>query len=101
MASERIIQKNIQNWLKRQGWFVRKWHQGPYAGAGMPDLYALKDGHSIHIEVKAPGGKLTALQEHTIKKIQDHGGIVIVVTSVDEVKKAIQQFEKIWKEEEC
>ena len=39
--------------------------------------------------MKQPGGRLTRLQEVTLKKIRAAGGVAVKVTSVEEVKAAI------------
>ena len=39
--------------------------------------------------VKQPGGRLSRLQEVTLKKIEAAGGVAVMVTSVDEVKSTL------------
>lgn len=66
--------------------FSWKEHGGMYGTAGIPDIIACIDGKFYAFEVKQPSGRLTRLQEVTLKKIQSAGGVAVMVTSVDEVK---------------
>jgi len=91
VPTEKSIQTAIRRWLKNNGWFVRKWHQGSYAGAGMPDLLAIKNGVVLFLEIKRPGGKLTKLQERTIRELSEHGANVFVVYSLKEVKAIVER----------
>jgi Holliday junction resolvase len=83
--TEQSIQTKIKNKLTASGWLVRKVIQ--CGDAGWPDLEAFKDGRCLHVEVKRPGQKPTALQEYKMKQLRDNGIEAIVATSVDDVKK--------------
>ena len=39
--------------------------------------------------MKAPGGALSRLQEHTLKELRKAGAVAAVVTSIEEVRVAI------------
>lgn len=69
--------------------FAWKTHGGMYGTAGIPDIIACMDGRFYAFEVKQPGGRLSRLQDVTLKKIEAAGGVAVMVTSVDEVKKAL------------
>ena len=69
--------------------FAWKTHGGMYGTAGIPDIIACMDGRFYAFEVKRPGGRLSRLQDVTLKKIEAAGGVAVMVTSVDEVKKAL------------
>lgn len=66
--------------------FAWKTHGGMYGTAGIPDIIACVDGRFYAFEVKQPGGRITRLQEVTLKKLGAAGGVAVMVTSVDEVK---------------
>ena len=66
-----------------------KEHGGLYGTAGVPDIICCYKGIFIALEVKAPDGKLTVLQEATIRRIKDAYGIAEVVRSVEDVKTII------------
>ena len=60
-----------------------------YGTAGIPDIIACIDGRFFGFEVKTETGKPTALQETTIRKINNAGGMALVVRSVADVKAAL------------
>lgn len=70
--------------------FAWKEHGGMYGTAGVPDIIACIGGRFYALEVKTEKGKATALQEATIRKIQNAGGIAAIVRSVDEVRVLLQ-----------
>lgn len=74
---------------KRPRCFAWKTHGGMYGTAGIPDIIACVDGRFVALEVKQPGGKPTRLQEITLGKIREAGGIAAVVTSVQEAKQTL------------
>lgn len=61
-----------------------------YGTAGIPDIIACIDGKFYGFEVKTEVGKSTALQDATICKIRSARGTAVVVRSVDEVKRIIE-----------
>ena len=75
--------------------FAWKEHGGMYGTAGIPDIICCYHGLFIAFEVKTEKGKLTKLQEATIRKIKAAKGIAFKVTSVDEVKQIIELTE-VW-----
>ncbi len=52
---------------------------------GMPDLMALKNKSVIFIETKTPVGNLSAIQTNTIKRLEDHGFKVLVVSDLNQI----------------
>jgi len=62
---------------------------GGYGNAGKPDITGCLKGRRFELEVKKPGGKLTKLQEVTLRKWFEAGAITGVVHSVDEVKEVL------------
>lgn len=84
-VKESDIQKSIKQHLEWHGWFVVKIHQTLGSYKGIADLYAIKNGRQVWIEVKTPSGRLS---EHQVKfqaDIEGHGGTYIVARSVDDV----------------
>ena len=87
---EKDIVAAILRYLKQKPLcFAWKTHGGMYGTAGIPDIIACMDGRFYAFEVKQPGGRLSRLQDVTLKKIEAAGGVAVMVTSVDEVKKAL------------
>ena len=88
--TEAMIQKQIRDYLQLTGWFVVKIHQSLGSYKGIADLYAIKDGRSIWIEVKTTKGVLSKHQERFWDDIQLHGGEYFVARSVEDVRGALE-----------
>lgn len=90
---EKDIVRNIIRYLKAlPKTFVWKEHGGMYGTAGIPDVICCHKGLFLAFEVKTQTGKATLLQEITIKKIVEAGGIAALVRSVDDVKKILEEL---------
>lgn len=50
-----------------------------FGRSGIPDVVACVRGRFVSIECKADGGKLTALQAREISRINEAGGIALVI----------------------
>ncbi|MFE1601586.1 VRR-NUC domain-containing protein [Methylobacterium sp. ID0610] len=60
--------------------------------SGHPDLIAYgRDGRLLLMEVKAPGGSLSAEQRRLIPKLRDRGFPVVVVRDVDGAVRAMRE----------
>jgi Holliday junction resolvase len=92
MKESEIVQR-IKAYLKTvKGCFAWKEHGGQFGVAGIPDIIACIGGRFVAFEVKTDKGKTTALQEITIRKIREAGGIAEVVRSVEDVRRVIEQI---------
>lgn len=82
---ESSVQRSIVTLLKSAGWVVDK----PVSRShnGFPDIAAYKDGKTIFIEVKRPGGKTTPIQDYWISKLKNMGFEAYVIESPKEIKK--------------
>ena len=84
MAAEKNFEDRVKKYLKEQGaWFVKYWGGGTYTKKGVPDIMACLEGHFVGLEVKAPTGKATDIQLHTLKKIDEAGGIALLLYPKD------------------
>lgn len=63
-------------------------------GKGGSDLIGLLNGRFIALEIKRPGGKVTAEQWGFIDLIRHNGGFAAIVHSVDEAKQAIERAKR-------
>lgn len=92
--NERGLTAKVKRYLKdRDGWYL-KVHGGIYQ-AGIPDIIGSLKGRFISVELKKDKtGKLTKLQEQTIKKIIERGGgISFVAYGWEDFK---QKFDSIY-----
>ena len=96
---EKVIVKNIMTALKKAGVkFAFKTHGSSFQGAGLPDIICIAPGSGVFVglEVKRPVvGKVTALQQATLDKINEVGGKGRVVRSVSEA------LNHVWSEALC
>ena len=92
MAEKDIVNKIIKYLKTLDHCFCWKEHGGMYGTAGIPDVICCYHGMFIGLEVKTEKGKLTKLQEITIREIVKAGGTAVKVTSVEEVKREIAKI---------
>ena len=94
MPKESYFQKKILDYLKKNvpDAFVWKETSGAYSQRGIPDINCIFNGQYYGFEVKRPFiGKLSKLQEQTMKKIREAGGVAEVVSFVEDVEKILFQ----------
>lgn len=84
-VKESDIQRQIKEYLQWRGWFVVKIHQSLGSYKGIADLYALKDGQHVWIEVKTPAGSQSKDQVKFQRDVEAHGGTYLVARSVEDV----------------
>jgi Holliday junction resolvase len=106
---ESTLTKRIRDWISEQGGVSVKFPGGIHA-AGVPDIIACKNGHTVMIEVKAPESPIretkktreqyeglireyldrgaTVLQAVTLKNWDDAGATTLVARSLEDVKEA-------------
>lgn len=89
--SEKRIEKAIQGYLDSIGAYHIKNHGSIYSRAGTPDITASINGRFVGIEVKQPGGRVSALQAAHIELIRKSGGVAFVAYSLEEAKKNIEE----------
>lgn len=91
--NEKKIENEIKKYITSRGGLCYKIHGGDlYQETGIPDLLVCWKGLFFGIEVKAPGGKPSAIQLAQGVRIKKAGGHFIIARSVEDVK------EYIWKE---
>lgn len=97
MDAESVILNATRQYLRIKGFRVIRHQQGMGCEAGIPDLSAIRNGRTIYLECKSPKwrGKLSKDQEKFKAEIEAHGGLFLVIDSVDAM---IQTIDKITKE---
>ena len=89
---ESWCQARIIKWLREAypDAFVWKAAAGPYCRQGIPDICMVLNGRFYGFEVKRPVvGRLSKIQEQTIKEISAAGGIAGVVSYPEDVERMI------------
>lgn len=90
MLEKDIVNKIMQYLKTVPKCFVWKEHGGMYGTAGIPDIIACINGEFYAFEVKTEKGKVTALQQATLRKIRNCGGQAFVVRSVEDIKRILK-----------
>lgn len=95
MSGEKQIENQIKGYLDSiNAWHI-KTHGNMFSKAGTPDLIACINGKFVAIEVKQPGGVVSALQKAHIKLIERSGGVAFVAYSLEEAKRNLEKFDLI------
>lgn len=90
--NEKQIENQIKQYLDSIGAWHIKTHGNMFSKAGTPDVVACVKGKFVAIEVKQPGGVVSALQAAHIELIKKAGGIAFVAYSLEETK---EHFERL------
>ena len=92
MTPEGKVKAAVKKYLLGQGvWFWMPVSNG-MGQVGIPDFICCFNGVFIAIETKAPGklSNVTANQQRVIDEIKAHGGLALVVDSVDSLIPTIE-----------
>ena len=93
MLEKKIVNSILTYLRSLPGCFCWKQHGSPYSTIGLPDIICCIAGRFVAFEVKTEDGRLTALQDRTLSRIRDAGGVAYVVRSLDEVKAILKNLE--------
>lgn len=93
---ETVIQNQIRDLLRMDGWFVIRHQQGMGCHKGLSDLSAIKDGVTIYIEVKTKTGKQSDWQREFQKDIENHGGTYILARRIEDVEPYLTSIKKLF-----
>jgi hypothetical protein len=79
MTPEGKVKEKVKRVLKKYGAY---WHMPVQNGMGKPtlDIVGCHKGRFFAIETKAPGGQLTARQQHTIQEMLKSKANVFVIS---------------------
>jgi len=82
---ETAILRAVRDYLRVQGWLCVRMQQGMGSHKGIADLYCLKDGRSVWLEIKTPTGKQSTYQKQFQADVEAYGGEYKVARSLDDV----------------
>ena len=82
---ESEIRAQVKEFLEWQGWFVFYHLQGLGSYPGLPDLQAVKDGRTIYIEIKRPGGRQSVKQKKFQQDLEAAGGVYIIAQGLESI----------------
>ena len=83
---ESDIRKQIQDYLRWNGWFVYYNLAGLGSYPGLSDLVAVRGGRVVHIEVKTPKGVQSDKQKKFQHKLEAAGGEYILARGIEDVE---------------
>lgn len=86
-VKESDIRRQIQDYLRWQGWTIIYHLQGLGCYKGLSDLQALKNGRCVFIEVKRPGGRQSEFQKRFQQTVEKAGFEYILAKGIDDVEK--------------
>jgi hypothetical protein len=92
MTPEGKVKAAVKKYLQAQGvWFWMPVSNG-MGQVGIPDFICCFNGTFIAIETKAPGKlkNVTSNQQRVIDEIKAHGGLALVVDSLDSLTPTIE-----------
>lgn len=92
--TESQVQKAVKEYLAWNGWFTFKIHQSLGSYKGIADLFAIKDGLGIWIEIKTPAGRQSEYQKLFQRKIENHGGIYLLVRGIEELENKLRNLDR-------
>lgn len=92
--SEKKVENEIKKWLNSIGAYHFKVHGSAFMQPGIPDIVACVNGKFVGIEVKRPGAKN---EQSEVQKVHEYNinrakGIYLLVDSLDEVKRNLDEF---------
>ncbi|NWL89997.1 VRR-NUC domain-containing protein [Paenibacillus sp. 79R4] len=92
---ERDIETYLRDRIKAVGGWAPKWTSP--GNSGVPDrIVFLPGGHTIFVELKAPGGKPRPLQLAQHKRLRGLGYDVRVIDSREQVDDLLKEWNGLW-----
>ncbi len=92
MAQEKKFENRVKKYLRDKNIYYFKYFGNAYSTAGILDLTLCVNGKFVAVELKSENGKTSPLQNYNISKIQESGGIAIVLapSGFEEFKRIIE-----------
>ena len=81
---ESALEAKVVRWCREQGILTYKFSSP--ARRGVPDRIFIRNGTVIFLELKAPGNKPTALQEHELAILNRAGVVAMWCSDFDKIK---------------
>ncbi|MBR1760908.1 MAG: VRR-NUC domain-containing protein [Schwartzia sp.] len=87
---EKQIERRLVEGVKKRGGLCYKFVSPGHPG--VPDRIVIKpDGKVIFVELKTDTGRLSKLQNYTIRELREHGADVRVIWGLDGVSKLLEE----------
>jgi hypothetical protein len=79
MTPEGKVKEKVKKYLKEKGIYYIMPATGGYGSSGAPDIVVCHKGKFYGLEIKSGANKPTALQMDNLERIEDNGGIAVVI----------------------
>lgn len=88
--SENDVKKLVRDYLNVHGIF--HWHNAAnvISHPGLSDRMALYRGKFYALEIKKPGGKLSANQKIFLENVEKAGGVGVVITCLEDLERVFK-----------
>lgn len=87
MSAEKNLTRRVRAWIDAQpGVWSMKVAGGPLQRRGIPDILGCRNGRMFAIELKAPKGKTSAIQDVELQRLAAAGSATCVARSLEEVQ---------------
>lgn len=86
---ESKIESACVNWARANDWLSYKFVSP--GNSGVPDRMFLRNGKTVFVEFKQPGGKTSTLQKRQIAILESHDFRVFIISSLEGFKIAFQR----------
>ncbi len=87
--SENDIKTQVKQYLDLRGWYHFPILQGLGSFDGIPDRIAIKNGRTLYLEIKKPGGKQSPGQVDFERNIKFQKGEYYLIDDLDSLIKII------------
>jgi hypothetical protein len=81
-----LLRKTIVDYLRWNKWFCVPIHQSMGSYPGIPDLYCIKDGFQLWLELKVGKDKLSDYQLRFMENIQSQKGHYCIVYDLEQLQ---------------
>lgn len=83
MTPEKRFETKVRKFLEERGAYVVKYFGCGFSQAGVPDLLCCYKGRFIALEIKSEKGHPSDLQLFNVRKINEAGGMALVLYPKD------------------
>lgn len=84
--TETEILRSVRDVLRTCGWLVIRMQQSMGSYKGVADLYCIRDGRDVWLEIKKPKGTQSIYQVQFEIDIKAQGGEYYVIKSIDDLQ---------------
>jgi hypothetical protein len=92
--AEAALARNVDRTLKTRGAWTINIHGEGHSRRGLPDRVAVYKGHALVLELKAPTGRVSRLQQRELALAIRAGAHVQVIRSGPELEQLLDDIDK-------